>query len=64
MAPSSLYAKLLYEDTVATLDDLREALNTLEAIRPTARRATGSAHPLSVGIEVALEEVRDALTGA
>ena len=55
------YAKLLYEDTVATLDDLREALNTLEAIRPTARRAAGSAHPLAMGIEAALEQARDAL---
>ena len=55
------YAQLLYMDPAATLDDRSEALNTLEAIRPTARRAAGSAHPLSEGIEAALEEVRAVL---
>ena len=55
------YALALCRDAGATLDDLREALNTLEAIRPTARRAAGSAHPLAMGIEAALEQARDAL---
>ena len=31
----------LYEDPDATLDDLREAVTTLEEIEPTARRVFG-----------------------
>ena len=34
-------------DAGATLDDLREAVTTLEEAEPIARRVLGSAHPLT-----------------
>ena len=40
-----------YEDPGATLEDLREAVDTLEEIERTARRGKGGAHPLTVDIE-------------
>ena len=53
------YARALYGDySAATLDDLREALNTLEEIEPTVRRLFGGAHPLTVDIEDDLRNVR------
>ena len=33
------------QDPSATLDDLREAVNTLEELERTARRVLGGAHP-------------------
>ena len=42
----------------ATLDDLREAVTTLEEIGRTARRVFGGAHPLTTGIEDALGKSR------
>ena len=44
----SLCARALYEDTGATVDDLREAVNTLEEIEATARRVLGGSHPMTV----------------
>ena len=58
---SSLYAEALYLDAGATLDDLREALNTLEEIEPTARRVFGGAHPLTLAIEKYLQKTRATL---
>ena len=55
------YATALYRDAGATLDDLREALNTLEEIEPTARRVFGGAHPLSSAIERDLRDARAVL---
>ena len=55
------YARALYEDPAATLDDLREAVTTLEEIERTARRVLGGAHPLTAGIENALQKARAAL---
>ena len=55
------YAKALYKDPSATLDDLREGVTTLEEIEPIARRVLGGAHPLTAGIERALQEARAAL---
>ena len=55
------YASALYLDTSATLDDLREAANTLEETKKTARQVLGSAHPSVAGIEGALREARAAL---
>ena len=52
------YALALYKDPAATLDDLREAVRTLEVLAPTTRRVMGGAHPLPVGIEGALREAR------
>ena len=45
------YAKALYQDDNATLDDLREAANTLEEIERIARRVLGGAHPVTRAIE-------------
>ena len=58
------YAQMLCEDTDATLDDLREAVTTLEELEQTARRAFGAAHPLTQGIELALKATRAALARA
>ena len=55
------YAAALYNNTGATLDDLREAATTLEDIERIARRVLGGAHPLTVGIGEALRAVRAAL---
>ena len=51
----------LYEDPAATLDDLREAVETLEDAERTARRVLGGAHPTTMGIERRLRESRAAL---
>ena len=56
-----LYAQALYEDTRATVDDLREAVTTLEETSRTARRVLGGAHPRVVEIEETLRDARAAL---
>ena len=56
-----VYAKALFLDTDATLDDLREAVTTLEKTERTARRVLGGAHPIAEGIESALQNARAAL---
>ena len=56
------YAEALYEDPAAALDDLREAVTTLEETKRTARRLLGGAHPLTVEIEVALQDARAVLS--
>ena len=56
-----LHAEALYSDTGATLDDLREAMTTLEETARTARRVLGATHPITVKIEHALAEARAAL---
>ena len=45
-----LYAEALYKDDDATLDELREALTTLEDTERIARRVLGGAHPTTVDI--------------
>ena len=55
------YARALYKDDDATLDDLREAVATLEDVERTARRVLGGAHPLTTGIEGALQNARATL---
>ena len=47
-----------YDDPDATLDDLREAVSTLEEIERTARRVMGGAHPLTEGMEDDLQHAR------
>ena len=56
-----IYAETLYMDHGATLDDLREAVTTLEDAERTARRVLGGAHPSTMGIEENLRESRAAL---
>ena len=53
-----LYAAALCNDPAATLDNLREAVTTLEETAPIARRVLGGAHPLTVDIELALRNAR------
>ena len=48
----------LYEDPSATLDDLREAVATLEETARVTRRVLGGAHPLTADIEERLREAR------
>ena len=55
------YAEALYKDDGATLDDLREAVTTLEETERIARRVLGGAHPLTTQIEDELREARAAL---
>ena len=56
-----IYARAVYEDASATLDDLREAVATLEDSERTARRVLGGAHPTVAAIERTLGEARAAL---
>jgi len=51
----------LYKNDGATLDNLREAVTTLEDVERTARRVFGGAHPTVQQIEVALRDARAAL---
>ena len=57
----SLYAKALYYDEGATLDDIREAVTTLEDTGRTARRVFGVTHPTATGIAYDLQKERAAL---
>ncbi len=52
------YAQSLYLDAGATLDDLREAVTTIEDTERTARRVLGGAHPDAVGIETSMQNAR------
>ena len=52
------YATALYMDDGATVDDLREAVTTLEDAEPTARRVLGGAHPHVADIERTLRNSR------
>ena len=60
----SIYGKALYKDDAATLDELREAVTTLEDIERIVRRVFGGAHPLTKSIDYDLREARAALRGA
>ena len=55
------YATALYKDASATLDDLREAVTTLEDTERIARRVLGGAHPVAAGIELSLRNARSVL---
>jgi hypothetical protein len=57
-----LYSRTLYLNDGATLDDLREAVTTLEETEPIARRVFGGAHPHTEGIANSLRAARAALT--
>ena len=54
-------ARVLYADPAATLDDLREAVMTLEDAERIARRVLSGAHSVTTGIEHRLRESRAAL---
>ena len=55
------YARALYENPGATLDDLREAVTTLEDADPIARRVLGSSNPVAIAIGFFLRQARAAL---
>ena len=55
------YARALYEDPAATLDDVREAATMFEDAERIARRVLGGAHPLTMQIERDLRIARAAL---
>ena len=55
------YAQALYKDDGATLDDLREAVDTLEDSAQSVQRVLGGAHPITLGIEDELGRSRAAL---
>ena len=55
------YAEALYKDDCATLNDVREAVASLEEIERTARRVLGGANPITSMMEESLREVREAL---
>ena len=46
----SMHASALYQ-VADTLDDIREAVATLEELEPTSRRLLGGAHPKTVAIQ-------------
>ena len=56
-----MYARALYKDTGATLDDLREAVTMLEDVTRILRRVFGGAHPRTKGIERDLENAQETL---
>ena len=56
-----LYGGALHKDPSASLDDLREAVTTLEDTARIARRVFGGAHPTAVGLDKALRDARAAL---
>ena len=48
----------LYNDDGSTLDNLREAVETLEDTAPTGRRVFGKSHPRVADMERALRKAR------
>ena len=56
-----MYAGALFRDNSATLEDLREAVTTLEEIEPIGRRVLGGTHSLTSVIESELQIARAAL---
>ena len=55
------YAEVLYKADGATLNDLREAVATLEDAERIARRVLGGAHPITAGMGGGLRDARAAL---
>ena len=58
-----IYAEALYRDSNATLDDLREAVETFHDTDRIARRVLGSAHPTVRSTELGLQRSRARLGG-
>ena len=54
-----IYAEALRKAPDATLDDLREAVKTLEDIEQTARRVLGGAHPVTTRVVEELLHARE-----
>ena len=60
-SPRVNFARALYKDDAATLDDLREAVETCEETGRIARRVFGSTHPAAVNIVANLRNAQAAL---
>ena len=56
-----IFAEASYKNPGAKLDDLREAVTTLEDVERTARRVLGGAHPLVGSLESSIRRSRKAL---
>ena len=56
-----IYALALCRNDGATLDDLREAVETLESLTPLWTRVFGASHPETPKMQGALKEARNAL---
>ena len=55
------YSEALYADRAATLDDLREAVATLESVERVWTRVLGKAHPETPTLQSTLAAAREAL---
>ena len=55
------YARALYTDPAASLDDLCEAMTMLEDTERIARRVLGGTHPTATSIEGDLRDARAVL---
>ena len=56
-----IYARALYRDAGASLDDVREAVAMLEDLERVVRRVFGGAHPFVAAFEESLQNAREAL---
>ena len=56
-----VYARALYSDPGATLDELRKAVRTQEEITRISQRVMGSSHPFTAAIEEDMQNARAAL---
>ena len=54
----SVYACTLYKDNGASLDDIHEAVTTLEDAERIARRVMGGANPITLVLETLLRQAR------
>ena len=59
-----IYGQALHKDPVATLDDLREAVTTLESVANSWKQVFGQAHPETPKVQGALEMARKTLARA
>ena len=59
-----IYATALCDDTGATLDDLREAVTTLESVATSWKRVFGETHPETQGVQTMLGIAREKLARA
>jgi hypothetical protein len=55
------YARALYSDDGATLDDLRDAVGTFQETARTAKRVLGGTNPITTKIEDEMRHARAAL---
>ena len=58
------YARTLYEDDSASLDDLREAVTTLESVAKSWKQVFGDLHPETPRVQSVLEIARNKLARA